>query len=101
MAFYNSTDWSKLSSLCINKFNGLDIYQLYKYGNYVYGTTAHHIVPINDDMNKSLDINNLIYVNHASHAEIHAAYNKSPEDKTKMQMYLFELIKKYVVDYSP
>lgn len=99
MAFYNSSNWAKLSSLCKSKCKGIDIYQLYKYGNYIYGTTSHHIVPIDDDMNKSLDINNLIYVNHASHAEIHAAYNKSPEDKTKMQMYLFEVIKKYESEY--
>ena len=97
--FYGSMDWVRLTKLCKIRFKGLDIYQLYKYGRYTNGELSHHIIPVNDNINKALSLENLIYLCHESHNEIHTAYNRSEEDKRVMQEYLFNLIIRFKKEY--
>lgn len=93
--FYGSKEWVRLTGLCREKFNGLDVYQLYKYGKYAYGELTHHIEEVKDNKDRALDLGNLIYVSDSSHREIHAAYNKSNENKLEMQEYLLKCIENY------
>ena len=94
--FYGSMDWVRLTKLCKIRFKGLDIYQLYKYGNYVVGELSHHIEPVKDNKNRVLDITNLIYLSNESHNEIHTIYNRSADEKKELQEYLFSIVKKYI-----
>ncbi|EPY2296336.1 hypothetical protein ACXATC_004029 [Clostridium sporogenes] len=101
---YRSKQWIKLTQQCKSKFNGLDIYQLYKYNRLVGGNLSHHIIEVKEDKNRVYDINNLIYVSgskkYNTHAEIHTAYKKSKEDKLAMQAYLFKIVQRYKEEYK-
>lgn len=97
---YKSKQWGKLTQQCKSRFNGLDIYQLYKYNKIVKGELSHHIKEVKEDKNRVYDISNLIYVSNKSHAEIHTAYKKSKEDKLAMQAYLFKIVQRYKEEYK-
>ncbi|MEA5085090.1 MAG: hypothetical protein VB018_13230 [Lachnospiraceae bacterium] len=97
-AVYHSKLWPVLTQQCKTEFNGLDIYQLYKYGKVVYGQLSHHIVTVKDDITRAYDISNLIYVSDESHGEIHAEYDKG--NKQAMQDYLFKIIEWYKREYK-
>lgn len=97
---YRDKQWGKLTQQCKSKFNGLDIYQLYKYNKIVKGELSHHIKEVKEDKNRVFDISNLIYVSNKSHAEIHTAYKKSKEDKLAMQAYLFKIVQRYKEEYK-
>lgn len=94
---YSDTIWRKLTEICKNKFNGIDIYSLFVYNKLVYGSLSHHIVEVDEDKNRIYDISNLIYVSDASHREIHSAYNKGGRVKKDMQELLFSLITRYEI----
>nr|DAJ91744.1 MAG TPA: NinG protein [Caudoviricetes sp.] len=96
---YRSKQWIKLTQQCKSKFNGLDIYQLYKYNKIIHGELSHHIKEVKEDKNRVYDISNLIYLSNKSHAEIHTAYKKSKEDKLAMQAYLFKIVQRYKEEY--
>lgn len=97
---YRDKRWLKLTGQCKNKFDGLDIYQLYKHNKIVYGDLSHHIIEVKEDKKRVFDISNLIYVSNKSHAEIHTAYKKSKEDKLDMQAYLFKIVQRYKEEYK-
>ena len=97
-AVYHSKQWIILTDLCKHNFNGLDIYQLYKYNKIVVGELSHHIIPIKDNTSRIYDIDNLIYLSSTSHREIHKEYDEG--NKEQMQEYLLELIKRYKNEYT-
>ncbi|KOY64224.1 hypothetical protein [Clostridium sporogenes] len=97
---YRSKQWIKLTQQCKSRFNGLDIYQLYKYNKIIHGELSHHIKEVKEDKNRVYDISNLIYLSNKSHAEIHTAYKKSKEDKLDMQAYLFKIVQKWKEEYK-
>lgn len=101
---YRDKRWIKLTRQCKSKFDGIDIYQLYKYNRLVGGNLSHHIIEVKEDKNRVYDINNLIYVSgskkYNTHAEIHTAYKKSKEDKLAMQAYLFKIVQRYKEEYK-
>ncbi|HID0817752.1 TPA: hypothetical protein ACXNW8_003469 [Clostridium botulinum] len=97
---YRDKRWLKLTGQCKSKFDGLDIYQLYKYNKIIYGELSHHIIEVKENKDRVFDISNLIYVSNKSHAEIHTAYKKSKEDKLAMQVYLFKIVQKWKEEYK-
>ncbi|MBN3369099.1 endonuclease [Clostridium botulinum] len=97
---YRDKRWLKLTGQCKSKFDGLDIYQLYKYNKIIYGELSHHIIEVKENKDRVFDISNLIYVSNKSHAEIHTAYKKSKEDKLAMQAYLFKIVQRYKEEYK-
>ncbi|WP_090037641.1 hypothetical protein [Clostridium frigidicarnis] len=97
---YGSKRWKQLSILCSNKFNGMDIYKLYKYGIIKQGELSHHVIEINEDESKIYDIDNLIWLTDGSHKEIHKEYRKGGQAKINMQDYLFKIIERYIEDYE-
>lgn len=58
----------------MTKYNGLDIYQLYKYHRAVPADTAHHIQPAAEKPERFYSDQNLIPVSRQSHEEIHNRY---------------------------
>lgn len=91
--FYHSNAWKILRKTLVNKFYGLDIYELYKTGNIVSGNTGHHIIEVKDNKNRMYDLENLILLSASNHMEIHSIYNNSPQEKKKLQEYLFRIAK--------
>ena len=92
---YKGKEWVRLTKICKDRFNGIDIYQLYKYGKYSIGALSHHIETVEDNSDRILDITNLIYLSHESHNEIHRIYNKSAAEKKELQKYLFKCVNEY------
>ena len=83
--FYKSNSWRKLSKQCKLRDNGLDLFQLKLNNKIVKGELSHHIEEVEDNPERKLDLTNLIYVSKATHNFIHSVYNKSEEDKRKLQ----------------
>lgn len=96
---YATSRWQKTREQCKLKYYGLDLYELYKYGNISPGSLSHHIIEITEDPERIYDIENLIYLSKSNHNEIHSAYNDSPKAKKKMQDFLFSIIKRFEEDY--
>lgn len=97
--FYHSNSWKALRNACVNKFYGLDIYELYKTGNIIPGNIAHHIIEVKDDSNRIYDIDNLILLSASNHIEIHSIYNSSIKEKKEMQEHLLSIINKFHKKY--
>ena len=68
--FYKSKEWSKIRQVAIARDNALckDCLENNTITPY---NTVHHIVPIKDDWNKRLDINNLICLCESCHQKSH------------------------------
>lgn len=88
-AFYNSKAWLTVRRQVLEKFHGLDVYQLFVNNKIVYADTVHHIIELRDDPTRSLDMGNLIPLSDRTHKEIHGLYKT---DKKNTQRLLFKLI---------
>lgn len=66
----------------LDKYNGIDIYTLYKHNKIVAADTVHHIELSQDRPDLFYSDTNLIPVSRTAHAEIHMRYEK---DKTVIQ----------------
>ncbi|MGP1563023.1 hypothetical protein [Filifactor alocis] len=93
---YHSKMWSRLTKLCKERFNSLDIYVLYEHGEIRKGTLSHHIIEIDEDRSKAFDLDNLIFLSDRSHAEIHIEYSKGEKEKKLMQNKLQAYVERYV-----
>lgn len=92
-AFYKSKAWQTMTALCKARCHGIDMFELNQTGRVVMGRLSHHIIPVEDDIGRALDINNLIWVSDHSHQIIHAAYEKSEDDKQKVQDMLRKIVR--------
>ena len=90
-SFYHGTEWKKATKLCKLRAAGLDQVKLSK-GELVYGQLSHHIIELEEDPSKALDMSNLIYVSQATHNAIHRAYNESEQKKRAVQDFLKSLV---------
>lgn len=88
-AFYNSKEWLIVRRKVLEKYHGLDLYQLKVNNKIVYADTVHHIKELRDDPTRSLDMGNLIPLSDRTHKEIHGLYKT---DKKNTQRLLFKLI---------
>ncbi|WAW14755.1 HNH endonuclease [Peptostreptococcus equinus] len=94
-AFYKSTHWTKLSKIIRDRYYGIDVYHLFKYGKIIPSEMVHHIIPIKDDWDRRLDPDVLLPVSHESHAEIESIYRASDEHKSILISELFGYIKQF------
>ena len=97
-SIYANGRWKRLTKECKDKFNGLDIYEYYINKQIVYGNLSHHIIPLEDDMSKAYDLDNLIYLSDGTHSMVHVAYKNG--EKTEMQELLRGLIEIYMREYG-
>ncbi len=86
--FYNSREWRRIREVCLIKANYLDEYELCVNNRIVKGSVIHHIIELEEDKTKALDLNNLICVSAETHNYLHAQYKKN---KKSMQKKLFEI----------
>lgn len=90
--FYNSKSWKKLRLVIINKFDGICLWSYIKHKRVVPGTLVHHIVELNDNREKALDLDNLILMSNEAHREVHKFYKI---DKNATQIELLKMINKW------
>lgn len=90
--FYHSQEWINLRAFVLSKYKGLDLYAYYVEKRIVYASPVHHIIEIEEDWEKRLDISNLIPLSNANHNKMDALYKK---DKKGTQMLLFELLSRW------
>lgn len=67
----------------LDKYDGLDIYMMYKHNRTVTADTVHHIELSQDRPDLFYSDSNLIPVSRAGHKEVHARYER--EGKTVVQ----------------
>jgi hypothetical protein len=89
---YNSADWKKLTEICKNRFNGLCLWSLIIHKRPHPGSLSHHIIEINDDRSRALDIDNLVYLSDEAHREVHELYKN---DKRNTQHRIYQAIKDF------
>lgn len=73
---YHAQRWRNLRRYVITKYNGIDLYSLYKHDMVVPADTVHHIEPAGDRPDLFHSDKNLIPVSRRSHEEIHARYKR-------------------------
>ena len=88
--FYHSSAWDIMRKVIKGKAHGLDEYQLAE-GRIVKGTLLHHIIPVEDDENKRMDPDNLIFIADKTHKFIHEEYKNG--NKIKMQKKLQNIVR--------
>ncbi|MCJ1656702.1 HNH endonuclease signature motif containing protein [Staphylococcus sp. NRL 16/872] len=69
--FYHSRAWKKLRQMALDRDNNLCQMCLLN-GNITDATIVHHIVYVDDDFDKALNLDNLLSVCHSCHNKIHA-----------------------------
>lgn len=91
-SFYGSREWQQARSEALDLDSGIDVYVWVTEGKILLADTVHHIVPLKDDRDKRLDVNNLISLNHDTHSMIEQMYRN---DKAGM----IEKLKKMLLQY--
>lgn len=94
-SFYTSTRWHKFRDAIVNRFKGIDIYLYYTQGVIAQGNTVHHIIEVNEDDTRKLDVSNVILVSKYTHEKIHRLYK---DNKEATQQLLFDLIERWEAD---
>lgn len=91
-AFYHSKSWQQLSNKVKSDYNGLCVWSLIEENRIVVADVVHHIVPLRDDKELALNVNNLIPLSHKIHNWIEDQYKLNDVDKKKIQERLRELL---------
>lgn len=94
-AFYVSGAWRKTRAETIRRFDGIDIYAYYVKHEVQTADMVHHIIPIEDNWSKRLDMSNLIPLSNHSHGVIEALYSRDSRSKKATQKLLFDLIERH------
>lgn len=81
----------RIRSAAMEADGGIDVYLFMTEGKLVPADTVHHIVPLQDDWQKRMDINNLMSLSHGTHSMIEQMYKKDkPGTAKKLQEMLLE-----------
>lgn len=90
--FYDSNEWRLIRSAAIEADGGIDVYIFMTEGKIEVADTVHHIIPLQDDWGKRIDINNLMSLSHDTHSMIEQMYKK---DKAEMEKKLQKMLLEY------
>lgn len=94
-AFYTSGEWRKVRALTLSTYDGLDMYAYYVQHTIEPAEMVHHIVEIEDDWSRRLDITNLFPLSDRNHGIISALYRRDPATKRRTQEQLREILRKH------
>ncbi|MCF2628329.1 hypothetical protein [Fusobacterium mortiferum] len=95
--FYNSSHWDKVRKECMNKFDNICVYTLFKYTKAIPAKLVHHIIELEEDESQAYELANLIPVSDIAHREIHKRYRD--EDIKLVQAELREYLKLYTTQF--
>lgn len=90
--FYNSKEWELGRAAALDADGGIDVYLFMTEGTIVIADTVHHIIPLKDDWNKRIDIDNMMSLSSDTHSMIEQMYRKN---KAQMIRKLQGMIKEY------
>lgn len=91
-AFYNTPEWKTLRDVILKRYAGIDLYLYYTKGVVEKANTIHHIIEINEDVDRRLDDKNLLPVTQKTHEKIHRMYQRN---KIATQELLFSFIRRW------
>lgn len=89
---YHSNKWSRLRKYIMDKYDGIDLYTLYRYGRIEPADTVHHIELTSDRPDLFYSQDNLIPVSRQAHVEIHTGYRT---DEASVKRELREYVDRY------
>lgn len=92
-AFYKSREWKVLRERLDVIYKGLCLYSYYIDDRIISRDVYHHIVPVKDNWDKRLDIDNIIPVTFKVHQKIHRLYESGQKEETQQQ--LLEFIRRF------
>lgn len=93
--FYISREWRLTRDAALRMYDHLDIYALIVQRRIVTADMVHHIVEIEEDWDRRLDMSNLLPLSNGNHGIISALYAKDERTKRETQQLLFRLIAAY------
>lgn len=93
--FYISREWRLTRDAALRMYDHLDIYALIVQRRIVTADMVHHIVEIEEDWDRRLDMSNLLPLSNGNHGIISALYAKDERTKRETQQQLFRLIAAY------
>lgn len=91
-SFYKSKDWLSVREYILVSYNGIDIYEYYTTGIIRPARVVHHIIEIEEDWGRRLDLYNLFPTTTDNHNKIDRLYR---QDKKMYQEQLFDMLKRY------
>lgn len=91
-SFYGSKEWEMGRSTALDIDGGIDVYLYMTEGVIVTADTVHHIIPLKDDWEKRIDIDNMMSLSSNTHSVIEQMYRKNKEGMIRK---LQKMIKEY------
>lgn len=91
-SFYNSKEWETGRATALEADGGIDVYLFMTEGIIAAADMVHHIIPLKDDWNKRIDIDNMMSLSRDTHSMIEQMYKKN---KDEMIRKLQEMLKEY------
>lgn len=98
--FYNSKEWKKVRERIKNRDKGLCLMCLYIDNVITSYDYVHHVEEEKERKDLRLEEDNLICLCKSCHKEVHKGYEKSLNNKTKMQNELKELIERSKLEFG-
>ena len=89
--FYSSGVWKRVADAARARANYADEYALRYDRKLLSGKIVHHVVPVEDDPGRRLDLGNLVCVSPKTHDMIHRAYEAGEREKREMMEQLFAI----------
>lgn len=90
--FYGGKEWEMTRAAVLDVDDGIDVYLYMTQGVIVAADTVHHIIPIKDDWERRVDIDNMMSLSSDTHSMIEQMYRKN---KGEMIRKLQIMIKEY------
>ena len=97
-SFYLTSAWKAAKASAISKANGICIYTFFFEKKLVACEEVHHIIPLKDEWERRLDVDNLIPLTHRVHMQIEKEYREG--EKARVQALLFDLKRRYESEVS-
>ena len=92
-AFYVSNEWRRTRAYALSLYDGIDLYAFYVQHRIETADMVHHIVEIEEDWTKRLDIGNLFPLSNKNHGIISALYKRDKTTKKQTQAQLRGILK--------
>lgn len=89
---YGSKQWHLIRQEALVRDHGLCVYCIKKRNKISYESLAHHIQKVNDSVDRSYDVENMISLYRQCHDAVHVMYNQDDKSNSDMQSELYEMI---------
>ena len=87
---YHTKRWKDMRAYVLARYNGLDLYLLYRYHQAIPADTVHHIEPARESQGLFYDADNLFPVSRKGHEEIHERYKKERPEIVKKELKTYQ-----------